>query len=78
MAKFKAGDFITAQVDVTYEVSKVDEYGDFYVEEVTEKEWRVYLVNRIVGDCYSLDNGKGFIDGRQRIAEIDATFEKCD
>ena len=78
MAKFKAGDMITGQVDVTYDVTERDEYGDEYTEEITAKEWRLYMVNRVIGDNYSLDNGKGFIDGRARISEIDATFELCD
>lgn len=82
MAKFKAGDFITGQLEFSETVTRTDDYGYEESEVVEWKEWRVYLVNRVIldpkfGEMYSLDNGDGFIDARATAKEIDAKFELC-
>jgi len=82
MAKFKAGDFITGQLEFSETDWIQDEYGEW--EQVLH-EWtevKVYLVNRVIpdtkyGPMYSLDNGDGFIDSRSRVVDIDAKFELC-
>lgn len=82
MAKFKAGDFITGELEFSETVSVQDEYGD-WVQELQEwKESRLYLVNRVIddptyGEMYSLDNGDGWIDSRSRCSSIDEKFELC-
>jgi hypothetical protein len=60
--KFKAGDTIAGQEEVDGEM-----------------RWFTYFVNRIIdhpvyGTMYSLDNGSGFIDGRERTDTIDAKY----
>jgi hypothetical protein len=61
--KFNAGDMITGRVTMSD----------------GSKQWQTYMVNRIIedptyGTMYSLDNGSGFIDARERTDSIDAEF----
>lgn len=63
--KFNAGDMIT---------------GKLTMSDGT-KEWRTYMVNRIIEDAtygpmYSLDNGDGWIDSRGICKDIDAEFSR--
>jgi hypothetical protein len=60
--KFKAGDMIAGQEEID-----------------GQKRWFTYYVNRIIdhpvyGTMYSLDNGSGFIDARERTDSIDAAY----
>lgn len=89
MAKFKAGDFITGELEFSEKEWIQDEYGDWVHVLHEWKELRVYLVNRVIieenpysgfkrQEFYSLDNGDGWIDSRSLCREIDAKFELCE
>lgn len=89
MAKFKAGDFITGEVEYEETQTVTDEYGDDYEELVKWTETKVYLVNRVIvedrersffkgKEFYSLDNGDGFIDARMLCSQIDGDFRLCE
>lgn len=53
--------------------------GDMIISHSEENGYSVLMVNRVIdGIWYSLDNGNGFIDARDRITTVDAEYELCD